>query len=32
MFEKLPDTYQCHVCDSPKKYFVAVGNSLAVNG
>jgi rubredoxin len=23
-FEKLPDTYQCHVCDSPKKYFVQV--------
>ena len=23
-FEKLPDTYKCHVCDSPKKYFVAV--------
>ncbi|MEX2234508.1 MAG: rubredoxin domain-containing protein [Cyclobacteriaceae bacterium] len=23
-FEKLPDSYQCHVCDSPKKYFVQV--------
>ena len=21
-FEDLPDTYRCHVCDSPKKYFV----------
>jgi rubredoxin len=21
-FESLPDTYKCHVCDSPKKYFV----------
>jgi rubredoxin len=20
-FEELPDSYQCHVCDSPKKYF-----------
>ena len=25
-FENLADTYQCHVCDSPKKYFVAVGS------
>jgi rubredoxin len=24
-FEKLPDTYHCHVCDSPKKDFVLVG-------
>lgn len=23
-FEKLPDTYKCHVCDSPKKYFIPV--------
>jgi rubredoxin len=23
-FEKLPETYKCHVCDSPKKYFIAV--------
>lgn len=23
-FEKLPENYKCHVCDSPKKYFVAV--------
>jgi rubredoxin len=23
-FENLPDTYKCHVCDSPKKYFVPV--------
>jgi rubredoxin len=23
-FEKLPDSYKCHVCDSPKKYFVPV--------
>jgi rubredoxin len=22
-FEKLPDDYKCHVCDSPKKYFIA---------
>jgi rubredoxin/dissimilatory sulfite reductase (desulfoviridin) alpha/beta subunit len=21
-FEDLPETYKCHVCDSPKKYFV----------
>lgn len=30
-FDNLPDTYQCHVCDSPKKYFVAVGNPLSVS-
>ena len=23
-FEKLPESYKCHVCDSPKKYFVPV--------
>lgn len=23
-FEQLPDTYTCHVCDSPKRYFVPV--------
>lgn len=23
-FEDLPETYKCHVCDSPKKYFVAL--------
>lgn len=23
-FEDLPETYTCHVCDSPKKYFVAM--------
>lgn len=23
-FEELPDSYKCHVCDSPKKYFVAM--------
>jgi rubredoxin len=23
-FEDLPESYKCHVCDSPKKYFVAV--------
>jgi len=23
-FEELPETYTCHVCDSPKKYFVAM--------
>jgi len=23
-FEALPDSYKCHVCDSPKKYFVAM--------
>jgi rubredoxin len=23
-FEKLPETYKCHVCDSPKKHFIAV--------
>lgn len=23
-FESLPDTYVCHVCDSPKKHFVPV--------
>ncbi|HOX83960.1 MAG TPA: rubredoxin [Chryseolinea sp.] len=23
-FENLPDTYQCHVCDSAKKYFVSM--------
>src|SRR5688572_3230778 len=23
-FEKLPDSYKCHVCDSPKKYFIPV--------
>lgn len=23
-FEQLPDTYKCHVCDSPKKYFKPV--------
>lgn len=23
-FEDLPESYTCHVCDSPKKYFVAV--------
>jgi rubredoxin len=23
-FEKLPDAYKCHVCDSPKKHFVPV--------
>jgi len=21
-FENLPETYRCHVCDSPKKYFI----------
>jgi rubredoxin len=25
-FENLPDTYKCHVCDSPKKYFAPVVN------
>jgi rubredoxin len=25
-FDHLPDTYKCHVCDSPKKYFVPVVN------
>jgi rubredoxin len=25
-FEILPETYKCHVCDSPKKYFVPVVN------
>ena len=23
-FDKLPESYKCHVCDSPKKYFVPV--------
>lgn len=23
-FEELPESYKCHVCDSPKKYFVAM--------
>jgi rubredoxin len=23
-FDDLPDSYTCHVCDSPKKYFVAL--------
>lgn len=23
-FDKLPDAYKCHVCDTPKKHFVAV--------
>jgi len=23
-FEKLPENYKCHVCDSPKRHFVAV--------
>ncbi len=23
-FEELPETYTCHVCESPKKYFVAL--------
>jgi len=23
-FEKLPTSYKCHVCDSPKNHFVAV--------
>jgi rubredoxin len=21
-FEQLPESYRCHVCDSPKKYFI----------
>jgi rubredoxin len=25
-FEELPETYTCHVCDSPKKYFAPVIN------
>ncbi|HEY9046900.1 MAG TPA: rubredoxin domain-containing protein [Ohtaekwangia sp.] len=29
-FEDLPDTYKCHVCDSPKKYFVAMAVSAKV--
>ena len=23
-FDDLPETYRCHVCDSPKKYFTAI--------
>jgi rubredoxin len=23
-FGKLPESYKCHVCDSPKKYFIPV--------
>jgi len=26
-FNSLPDTYKCHVCDSGKKYFVAVAGT-----
>jgi rubredoxin len=25
-FEKLPESYKCHVCDSPKKYFIPVAD------
>jgi rubredoxin len=25
-FEQLPETYTCHVCDSPKRYFVPLEN------
>lgn len=25
-FEKLPETYKCHVCDSPKKYFIPLSS------
>jgi rubredoxin len=25
-FENLPDSYTCHVCDSPKKYFIPVSD------
>lgn len=25
-FEKLPESYTCHVCDSPKKHFEAMGS------
>jgi rubredoxin len=25
-FEKLPESYLCHVCDSPKKYFIPVSS------
>ena len=25
-FEDLPETYTCHVCDGPKKDFLAIGN------
>jgi rubredoxin len=25
-FEELPESYTCHVCDSPKKYFVPLEN------
>jgi len=28
-FEKLPDSYKCHVCDSPKRDFVASGSLTA---
>lgn len=28
-FEQLPETYKCHVCDSPKRYFVAMREALA---
>lgn len=29
-FEDLPEGYKCHVCDSPKKYFVAVAHREGV--
>ncbi|HEY9006322.1 rubredoxin domain-containing protein [Ohtaekwangia sp.] len=29
-FEELPENYTCHVCDSPKKYFVAMTVSSKV--
>lgn len=27
-FENLPDTYVCHVCESPKKYFVPLAEGV----
>jgi rubredoxin len=27
-FEELPETYKCHVCDTPKKYFVPMTISV----
>jgi rubredoxin len=27
-FENLPDTYVCHVCESPKKYFVPLSDQV----